>query len=115
MKKVLLYITGILTAVFIIFSLGLFFGRQQIHKEMIPTGNTLEQTAPLQESTAKININTATAEELCTLPGIGHVTANAIIEYRNANGPFEYIEQLMNIKGIGSKKFTDIVDLICLA
>lgn len=59
----------------------------------------------------KININTATKEELITLPGIGEVTANKIIEYRE-NNRFETTEDIQNVSGIGPKKFEDIKDLI---
>ncbi|QMT40899.1 ComEA family DNA-binding protein [Neisseria shayeganii] len=51
---------------------------------------------------AQVNINTATAQELQTLNGIGPAKANAIIEYRNANGPFKSVEELKNVRGIGS-------------
>ena len=50
---------------------------------------------------AQVNINTATAQELQTLNGIGPAKANAIIEYRNANGPFKSVEDLQNVRGIG--------------
>ncbi|QYJ87422.1 helix-hairpin-helix domain-containing protein [Shewanella mesophila] len=52
---------------------------------------------------AQININTATAEELVQLKGIGQSKALAIIEYRDANGKFNSIEELSQVKGIGSK------------
>ena len=61
-----------------------------------------------------ININTATAEELETLPGIGEVTAANIIADREANGPFESIEDITRVSGIGDKKFEAIADLICV-
>ncbi len=54
--------------------------------------------------TGKVNLNTATAEELETLPGVGAVTAQRIVEYRSAHG-FARIEDLMNVKGIGQAKF----------
>ena len=54
--------------------------------------------------TVKVNLNTATAEELETLPGVGAVTAQRIVEYRSAHG-FARIEDLMNVKGIGQAKF----------
>lgn len=59
-----------------------------------------------QESalTGKVHLNTATAEELETLPGVGAVTAQRIVEYRSAHG-FARIEDLMNVKGIGQAKF----------
>jgi competence protein ComEA len=55
-----------------------------------------------------VNINTATAAELETLPGIGPKTADAIVEYREANGSFETIEDIMDVPGIGEGTFEKI-------
>jgi len=52
----------------------------------------------------KVNINTATKEELVMLPGVGESTADAIIMYREQNGSFKNVEELDNVKGIGDKK-----------
>ena len=52
-----------------------------------------------------VNINTATVEQLDALPGVGAKMAARIIEYRQKNGPFKKIEDLMNVKGIGEKAF----------
>jgi competence protein ComEA len=52
-----------------------------------------------------ININTATAAELDALPGIGAKTAARIVEYRQKNGPFKKVEELMNVRGVGEKNF----------
>ena len=62
----------------------------------------------------KININTATAEQLTELNGIGEVKANAIIEYRNNFGNFISLEEIMNVKGIGEKTFEKIKDYITI-
>lgn len=61
---------------------------------------------------AKVNINTAGAEELCTLKGIGQSRAEDIIAYRTANGPFGTIEEIMNVNGIKEATFTKIKDNI---
>ncbi len=59
-----------------------------------------------------VNINTATAEELITLPGIGEARARDIISYRTNIGPFEKIEDIKNVSGIGDKMFTKLMGLI---
>jgi competence protein ComEA len=56
-------------------------------------------------STAVVNINTASATEIATLPGVGAKMAARIIEYRQKNGPFKKVEELMNVRGIGEKNF----------
>src|SRR5215470_14231403 len=52
-----------------------------------------------------VNINTASVAELNSLPGIGAKTAALIVEYRQKNGPFKKIEELMNVRGVGEKSF----------
>lgn len=59
-----------------------------------------------------VNINTATAAELEALSGVGPKTAEAIVEYREANGPFESIEDIVNVPGIGEGTFEKIRDKI---
>ena len=59
-----------------------------------------------------VNINTASSQELETLPGIGEVTARRIIDHREAHGPFETIEDIQNVPGIGLKTFEAIQDSI---
>ena len=54
---------------------------------------------------AVVNINTATAAEFEALPGIGAKTAARIVEYRQKNGPFKKVEELMNVRGLGEKNF----------
>ena len=59
-------------------------------------------------SNAIVNINTATKSELMTLNGIADVKAQEIIDYRTQNGPFEKIEDIMKVKGIGKATFDGI-------
>lgn len=71
-----------------------------------------QQNRSGQSAIKKININTATAQELTTLPRIGPKKAAAIIEFRNKNGKFQRIEDIMKVKGIGEKTFLRLKDLI---
>ncbi len=81
--------------------------------------NTYNHTASAYSSSpvstsAKININTANATMLQTLPGIGPVISERIIECRNQNGLFGVIDDIKDVSGIGEKKFEGIKDLICV-
>lgn len=91
---------------------------QQIH---FPTSGSASMPAsddPSNRETGsygaagKLNINTATVEELETLPGIGERKAAAIVEYRGANGPFERVEDLVEVSGIGEGILASIRDLV---
>jgi competence protein ComEA len=65
-------------------------------------------------ASSPVNLNTATTNDLQTLPGIGKSTAARILEYRQKNGGFRKIEDLMNVKGIGEKSFLKLKPLITL-
>jgi competence protein ComEA len=66
-------------------------------------------------STAIVNLNTASASDLEGLPGIGAKTAARIVEYRQKNGPFKKIEELMNVRGVGEKNFLKLKPQITVA
>ena len=66
-------------------------------------------------ATAPVNLNTATATQLETIPGVGAKTAALIIEYRQKNGGFKKIEDLMNVRGVGEKSFLKMKPLITVA
>ena len=74
--------------------------------EEAPSGSTSAQGI--------ININTATLQQLCTLPGIGESTAQKIIDYRTENGAFQSPEEIKNIRGIKDAKYESIKDFICV-
>ena len=62
-----------------------------------------------------VPLNSATLEELDTLPGIGPVTAQAILDYREANGPFSSLDELTNVYGIGEKTLEKIRPYLVLS
>ena len=86
------------------------------------TGASADQkAAPAKSSTAAaqkatpgspVNLNTATQAQLETLPGIGAKAAQRILEYRQKNGNFKKVEDLMNVKGIGEKAFLKLKPLL---
>ena len=82
-------------------------------------GLTLSSVSVLAQKSAppamdKINLNTATVEQLQSLPGIGPAMAKSIIEHRTKIGKFSRIEEIMNVKGVGEKKFQKIKDRLAV-
>ena len=120
MKKPRIHILAAVTFVFAAFLAGFFAGRNlnrtpvQISTMPAPAAETqfTEETTPEQTEPAIININTATAAQLETLPGIGPVLAQRIIDYRTEYGPFQTVGDLTNVSGIGTKKLEAVLDLI---
>ena len=109
-----------LTLIFTAFIAGVFIGRnynrQPVQIQPLPAVTSVA-APPLTVSTeptkpSAININTATAEDLQLLPGIGPLLAERIIAYREENGCFEIPGELMNVPGIGEKKLEEIWDHI---
>lgn len=63
----------------------------------------------------KINLNTATAEQLQSLDGVGPSTAASIIEYREANGGFSSVDEVINVRGIGDKKAAQLAEQVTVS
>lgn len=122
MKNARIQALVLLTCIFSAFILGLFSGRNlnrtpvQIRTlpaaTAAPTEGVAEDTTPTEPSI--INLNEATAEQLQTLPGIGPVIAERIVAYREENGDFVSVGELMNVSGIGEKKLEAIWDFVTI-
>lgn len=82
--------------------------------EIISEQTSSSTTEPPASHSVLININTASAEELMSLNGIGEKKAMTIVEYRETNGPFNSIEELTNVSGIGEKTFEKLKENICV-
>ena len=92
-----------------LFLVALALGGASSLPAQTPAGTVKPGRAPKQvvaaASTEIINLNTATALQIATLPGIGPKTADLIIQYRQKNGPYKKVEEIMNVRGVGEKSF----------
>lgn len=110
-----------LAAAFLFFSAGFCVGRQQTGRgiRVITKQPAAEASSSTEESTttqpsAKLNLNTATVEELVALPGIGEVLAERIVAYRELHGSFSSIDELSQVEGIGENRVEAIRDYVTL-
>ncbi len=81
---------------------------------MISNGLTADDSGNSSSSDGLVNINTASKEQLCEIPGIGESRADSIISYRQEHGKFNSIEDIMQVSGIKEKYFTKIKDYITI-
>ena len=107
-----------LTAVFLALMVGYFLGaRQRTVPYRVDAQSTAQETLPPAATPApapvvRVNINTATAQELETLPGIGAKRAADIVADRTGNGPFLHVEDITRVKGIGQGTLEHLLDYI---
>ena len=102
-----------LTALFLSLLLGVFLRDRRAVDA--PAFVETELTAPIEEvrpDPSPVNLNTADAEALTALPGIGEELARRIVEYREEHGPFEAVEDLTEVSGIGQGKLAALEGLV---
>lgn len=111
--------------VFAAFSLGLLWGRSftrapvlvsKAAAEAAQAAETIRQEtqATTVPDAERIDLNRATQAQLMTLPGIGQTLSRRILDYRDENGPFQTVTELMNVEGIGEKRMEALIDLVCV-
>ena len=108
-----------LCALFLSMTLGIFIGRNWDDEYIaLPQNSTVIVASDDMQSDIektddfRLNINTASKVQLMELPNIGEITAQKIIDYREANGPFQSTDELLKIDGIGQKKLKAIEEYI---
>ena len=107
----------VLTLVFALLMTGLYLHSTRLsegNEYTVRVGELAQEAEPVESEPWQVNINTATAEELTKLPGVGEVLAQRIVDYRTEHGPFRRAEELMQVSGIGEGKFAEMRELIIL-
>lgn len=132
MKKQTIPLLILITCIFTAFLLGFFLGRNVNHNPVhlsapsaaYSTTPSFQESARIQDLTEEtaaptqtepsgpVNLNTATTDELTSLPGIGAVLAQRILDYRQEHGNFTSVEGLLGVSGIGEKKLEALLGLV---
>ena len=129
MKKPAVGVLVLVTSVFAAFTAGFFVGRHlnrapvriyqpTVQDEYLTNDPDDQDEFPVivpssvDTEPQVVNINTATAQDFESLPGIGPVMAQRIVDYRDEHGPFKSVEELTKVKGIGESKLEELLDLI---
>ena len=86
--------------------------RDEAHIHVPALGEAIPDSAQASDTSTPLNLNTATQEELEELPGIGPVRAADVIAYREGNGIYANLVDLLNVSGIGSMTLLGIIDLV---
>lgn len=126
MKKPHISLPVVLTCLFVMFTLGFFFGRnsnhETVHLSVMPTSarhDIAPESSPDAEPfsdplTFPVDINSADEDQLSALPGIGETIARRILDYRTQFGSFERPEELLNVEGIGTGKLEGLLNYITI-
>ena len=118
-SAILIWLISLLTVASVFFCIGIAAAplfapsiTEPQEYNLIPVPEDTSSTAISE--IGKVCLNTATTEELMTIPGIGQVMANRIIEYRELIGSFTYMEQLLEVRGIGETRYQQFASYLTL-
>ena len=113
MKKPQWILIGV-TGVFLCVMLGVFIGRKtdRVYVPLDGFSPAATESSPEIDDAGKIDLNTATQQQLQLLPGIGPAMAQRILDYRESAGGFKTIRDIINVSGIGEKTFENLKDYI---
>jgi len=131
MTKKLLFAFCALVMCFLAFTGGYFVGHRwksagysvaveyefpaiETYAEIPEVSESSAEPVSSEPTTELINLNTADVHDFETLPGVGEEIAKRIVEYRAKIGEFKYPAQLLDVSGIGEKKYDAIKDLVCV-